>query len=1117
MSDAPRQEGRSAAGASGAPAPAAPAPSYSQDVRSIAVQTALGKDALLLRGLQGEEGLSRLFTFDLDLLCEQPTIDVAAVMGKSATVGMRLADGTDRFFNGIISRIALTGAEGRFTTYRAELVPWLWLLTRRSDCRAFQNLPVPAIVEKVFKDAGFLDFANRVQKVYPPREYTVQYRETDFNFVSRILEQAGIFYFFQHENGKHTLVLADTPTEHPPCVGLAPARFRALSPTDYEADVISGWAVAHEIRPARYSLGAYNFEAPNANLLVNVDSVHATPATAKYEIYDFPGDYQKRDDGEKLVSLRIEEQETQTITIHGSSTCRTLAAGHRFDLSEHPSSVQNQAYVVTSVAHSASEPSYLSKKDSGAGRYRNTFTAVPASAPFRPPRTTPRPVIHGVQTAVVVGPKGEELFVDKYGRVKVQFHWDRAGNYDENSSGWIRVSQNWAGKRWGAMFLPRIGQEVIVEFLEGDPDFPLITGRVYNADQNTPYTLPDEQTKTALKSSSTKGGGGFNELRFDDKKGAEQLFIHGQRDLDFVIERESRELVGVDRHLIVTKGRFEQVGGEQHLKVNADFVEQVDGVRYLGAGKGLQVTAGGNIVIETKGELTLKGPGGFIVLGAAGITIQGKLVNINSGGEAGAAMSKTVKLPNRASSAGAGEAGGIDGAGTTEQRDPDLERVELYRKTYEENSDKMSEEDKKEYQAALAELEAATARRDAAGIAAAKAKLDAILTKNKIPIPADPATQTAGPGGIASKAAGGPAGGVLAGRVRVDGRFFVNDAGNFRPVFQSGLALLAQPQAQRAAFLDETAALGFNGVRVFAGDLGWANQTPASARAALPALLTEAAARGLYVYVCAITGGKEPVYDIEAHLRAITEMAAAHPNTILEVANEIGHPTLSERANDVRGLLSMARRIIPPGLTWTLGAPLSTDEPTPQGTYPTDGGMFNDAHLDRGRDFWNQVRRVREIAALSDATRKPAMSGEPIGAAEHTQPGKRESDPTFFFTLGALSRGFEVGSVFHSEAGLRGQLLGPNQRRCAQEFIAGWKALATTGRLQFVNAGWVPPNPSVMPHFSGAERVYSFIEGNRGWSVVVGAKNPQFEFGSGWRRGPTVAERPGLIIFEILK
>ena len=1113
LSDPPREPTSPAAGTATAPPP----PTYSQDVRAIAIQTPLGKDVLLLRGLHGEEGLSRLFSFDLDLLCEQQSIDVAAVMGKSATVGIRLADGTDRFINGIINRIALTGAEGRFTTYRAELVPWTWLLTRTSDCRVFQNIAVPAIVEKVFKDAGFQDFVNRTQKSYPAREFTVQYRETDFNFVSRLLEQVGIYYFFEHQNGKHTLVLADAPSEHQPCPGLPQARFRALSPDDYEQEVVSSWGVEHEIRPGRYALGAYNFEAPNANLLVNVDSVHVVAPGAGREIYDYPGDYQKRDEGEKLVSLRIEEQETQAITVHGSSTCRTLASGYRFELGEHPHTAQNQAYVVTTVSHSVSEPSYLSKKNSAAGRYRNTFTAIPLAVPFRPTRITPRPVIHGVQTAVVVGKKGEELWVDKYGRVKVQFHWDREGNHDENSSCWIRVSQNWAGKRWGAIFLPRIGQEVIVEFLEGDPDNPIITGRVYNADQSPPYDLPAEQTKTALKSSSSKGGGGFNELRFEDKKGSEQLFIHGQRDLDFVVERESRELVSGERHFIVSKGRFEQVGSELHLKVGADLVEQTDGTRYVAASKGLQVKAGG-VVIETDGELTLKAPGGFIVVGAGGITIQGKLVNINSGGTAASATTRAVKLPNRASSAGTGEPGGIEGEGTTEQTDPDLARVELYRKTYEENSAKMSDADKKEYQQALAELEAATARHDAAGIAAAKGKLDAILTRNNIPIPADPAAAGAAgaatPVPVGTGPAAGTAGGTLAGRVRVDGRFFVNDAGPFRPVFQSGLALLARSAAERAAFLDETAALGFNGVRVFAGDLGWANQTPESARAALPALLDEAAARRLYVYVCAITGGRNPVYDIEAHLRAVTEIAAARPNAILEVANEIGHPTLSERANDVPGLLGMARRIIPAGMPWTLGAPLETDEPALDNTYPTDGGLFNDAHLDRGRPFWDQVRRVREIAAISESTRKPAMSGEPIGAAEQSQAGKRESNPTFFFTLGALSRGFEVGSVFHSESGLHGELLGPTQRACAQAFIAGWKSLPTDGRLNFQNASW-PGAP--IRSFTGVVRVYSFLEGARGWSVVVGANNPQIEVGNGWRRGANLAERPGVIVFELAR
>jgi hypothetical protein len=372
--------------------------------------------------------------------------------------------------------------------------------------------------------------------------------------------------------------------------------------------------------------------------------------------------------------------------------------------------------------------------------------------------------------------------------------------------------------------------------------------------------------------------------------------------------------------------------------------------------------------------------------------------------------------------------------------------------------------------------------------------------------------------------------------VRTDGRFFVTDQGTFRPLFQSGLTLLARGPPERDAFLDETVALGFNGIRVFAGDLGWAGQTPASARAALPALLDAAQARGLYVYVCAITGGKDPVYDIEAHLRAIVAIVQGRPNILLEVANEIGHGTLSDTANDIPRLLAIARRVIPSEILWTLGAPLGTDEPTPEGTYPTSGGEFNDAHLDRGRDPMNQARRIREIEAISSALRTPAMSGEPMGADEleggycpteksASNPDgrcarrkQRRNDPAFFFIIGVLSRGFEVGTVFHSEAGLQGVLLGPQQRACAEAFVAGWKALDTTERLAFVNAGWQNSPVAGADFDNGIVRAYSFITGNRGWTVLVGVKgDPRVQWGGGWRPVDRVAEQAGVQVWSIAR
>lgn len=352
-------------------------------------------------------------------------------------------------------------------------------------------------------------------------------------------------------------------------------------------------------------------------------------------------------------------------------------------------------------------------------------------------------------------------------------------------------------------------------------------------------------------------------------------------------------------------------------------------------------------------------------------------------------------------------------------------------------------------------------------------------------------------------------------RIRVDGRFFVTDAGTFRPRFASTLAVLARTPEERAAVLDEDVALGFNGFRVFGGDLGWANQSPASARATFPTLLEEAAARGLYVYLSALTGTSTG-FDAEAHLREMATACAAAVNCLLEIANEPYHPTQSSVVQDPISLLALARRAVPDGVPYALGA-APEDEPDPQGRYAFDGGAFSTAHLDRGRDKWNQVRRLREIENISAVTHKPAISGEPIGAAEQSQPGRRESDPAFFFAMGALCRGFEIGCVFHSEDGLNARPLGPNQRACAEAFNAGWRSIPTEERLVFKNATWAD-SPVRMADFDKVVRAYTFVAGLRAWTVLVGLSgDPRLELQLGWQIVGTVATRPGVEIVELVR
>ncbi len=553
---------------------------YAQDNRLIGIDTSLGKDVLLLQGFTGREGISRLFSFHLDLASEKDSISFKDIIGQSVTIRVNLADNSHRYFNGFVSRFAQSGSDVRFTNYQMEVVPWLWFLTRIADCRIFQEKTIPNIIEEVFKSRGFKDYKLSLTASYDQREYCVQYRETDFNFVSRLMEQYGIFYFFEHENGKHTLVLADSESVHQPCPKQATAHYNLNAGSRDVEDVVTGWQMEQELRTGKYSLTDYNFETPSANLFANEPTVVTVGGNSKFEIYDYPGEYLNRSQGKTLAGVRMQEEEASHLVVSGSSGCRAFTSGYKFTLEDHYRKDMNDSYVLTEVQHVASVgSSYSFAGQSGDEHYSNHFTCIQANVPFRPPRITPKPFVQGPQTALVVGKSGEEIWVDKYGRVKVQFYWDRQGKKDDKSSCWIRVSQPWAGKNWGAMWIPRMGQEVIVDFLEGDPDRPLITGRVYNAEEVVPYTLPDHQTVSTFQSRSSKGGGSanFNELRFEDKKGSEQIFINAEKDMDQRVENDSREYVKNDRHLIVHDEQHELVEADNHLHVKGNHNEAIEG------------------------------------------------------------------------------------------------------------------------------------------------------------------------------------------------------------------------------------------------------------------------------------------------------------------------------------------------------------------------------------------------------------------------------------------------------------------------------------------------------------------------------------------------------------
>ncbi len=554
--------------------------SYTQTDRIISISTPLGNDALLLRAFTGYEAISQLFRFDLDLLSEKPSISFDSIVGKPVTLNAVLADGSERYWSGYVSRFAQGANDGRFTSYRAEMVPWLWFLTRTADCRIFQNKKAPDIIQTIFQDLGFTDFSVRLHGSFVERDYCVQYRETDFNFVSRLMEEEGIYYFFEHANGKHTLVLANDPGEHKPCPHQSTVRYELTAGGWQDDDVVLDCSAQQEFRTGAWAHTDYNFETPSTSLMVQASGKN------KYEIYDYPGEYRKRGEGDSLAHIRLEEQTTPTFVVQGMSDCRAFTSGYKFDLIDHYRIDLNQSYVLTAVRHTASIGSSYGGSggfSDGEPSYRNSFECIPAKTTFRPQRNTPQPVVQGCQSAVVVGPAGEEIYTDKYGRVKVQFHWDREGKMNENSSCWVRVSYPWAGKGWGGLNIPRIGQEVIVDFLEGDPDQPIIIGRVYNAQQMPPFGLPAGGVVSGFKSNSTKGGGGYNEVSLNDTKGTELIQIHGQYDMDTKIEHDERvnvgnnrtEGVGVDESITIGNNRTEKVGVDESITIGSNRTRKV--------------------------------------------------------------------------------------------------------------------------------------------------------------------------------------------------------------------------------------------------------------------------------------------------------------------------------------------------------------------------------------------------------------------------------------------------------------------------------------------------------------------------------------------------------------
>jgi type VI secretion system secreted protein VgrG len=530
------------------------------------------------------------------------------LLGVATTVHLQTADGGTRHFNGVVAVVDYLGTSDTIH-YRLLLRPWLWLLTRSANCRIFQDQTVIDIITSVFQecDISDVDTSGLTMENYKPCEYVVQYRETDFDFVSRLMEREGVYYYFRHDDGGHTLVLVDTNAVHdvpPSAVDGFSIPFRPLNSNRASAgEFVDDSQVQNAVEPGQYSHADFDFTKSRSRLYATRTdgSGHAHD---DLEVYDYPGGFSSRDPGEAYALVRLQEHQTPFEEATGWSNARQLSVGCLFTLVDCPRDDQNQDYLVTSSTFR------LSGHEGGSGRRRQaevfgcTFTAIASTRQFRPRLATLKPFVRGPQTAIVVGPSGEEIWTDKYGRVKVQFHWDRDGENDEKSSCWVRVSQVWAGTNWGAMHIPRIGQEVIVDFLEGDPDRPIITGRVYNDANMPPYALPGNQTQSGIKSRSTKGGAlpNANEIRFEDRKGSEEFYIQAEKDLNSLVKNNETATVGVDRTRQVGRNDGLTVGKNQTLQIGADESLTVGGNETIAVTGNETATVGGDQSVSVAGK-----------------------------------------------------------------------------------------------------------------------------------------------------------------------------------------------------------------------------------------------------------------------------------------------------------------------------------------------------------------------------------------------------------------------------------------------------------------------------------------------------------------------------------
>ena len=620
-----------------------------QTHREAAVKTILGGDVLLFKRMQCSEALGRLSEYRIELASELGDIKIADVLGTGMTVSLDLPQGGKRHFHGIVTRFGYQGWRDGKPSYLAIVRPALWLLTRSTNCRIFQEKSALDILKAVIGEyGGAIALDDGMLSATPAqREYCVQYRESDFDFVCRLLEEEGIYFYFRHADGDHTMVLADGYGAHETVGGYDSIPFRDEEKArDALEEAVTRLHPGGEIQPGAMALNDFDFEKASSSISGGLRVKASMPAPfgqQSYEHYDYPGRYNVADTGTGFARARMEALHGQGERIEAAASARGLTTGALFTLADHPRDDQNRVFLVTSAETSITGVDYRSDGDTGL-RFECSFEAIGKEHSYRPPATARKPIVQGPQTAMVVGKAGEEIWTDKYGRIKVQFHWDRDGKSDEKSSCWVRVQQGWAGKGWGMMFVPRIGMEVVVSFLEGDPDRPLVTGCVYNSDSMPPYTLPADQTRSTIKSNTSKGGNGFNEIRFEDKKDSEEIFVQAEKDFNRVVKNNDTLKVGFekkdkgdqtieianDQSLDVGNDRKVHVKNDQTVAIDNNLSTTVKNDETRKVDNNQSVKVGNKIVIEANTSIELKVGGSSIKIEPARITIKSVEIAVQS-------------------------------------------------------------------------------------------------------------------------------------------------------------------------------------------------------------------------------------------------------------------------------------------------------------------------------------------------------------------------------------------------------------------------------------------------------------------------------------------------------